>query len=111
MGNEVAKNVAVIIDDITKINIDFIKPNESFFYPLGTVHQMISCNRVYLGNDEYEIENETLIGAELHSENETKKLKLNTDILFASRRSWDSDNNSIVQAIDDLSRTLQMSRR
>ena len=110
-GNEVAKEIEVMVENTLITTIGFVKPNESFYYPIGTVRQMISCNRVYLLDDEHEIEKDQNITVKLKTKDHTSNYTLNTDILFTSRRDWGSDYERIADAIDDLSRYVQMSRR
>lgn len=110
-GNEVAKEIEVMVENNLITTIGFVKPNESFYYPIGTVSQMISCNRVYLLDDEHEIEKDQCIEVDLKTKNQTNKFNLNTDILFASRRDWGSDYERIADAIEEVSRSIQTSRR
>ena len=110
-GNEVAKEIEVMVENTISLATSFVKPNESFYYPIGTVRQMSSCNRVYLLDDEHEIEKDQYITVKLKTKEHTNSFTLNTDILFASRRDWGSDYERIADAIDDLSRYVQMSRR
>lgn len=62
-------------------------------------------------DDEHEIEKDQNITVKLKTKEHTSNYTLNTDILFASRRDWGSDYERIADAIDDLSRYIQMSRR
>lgn len=110
-GNEVAKEIEVLVDENFITTIGFVKPNESFYYPIGTVSQMISCNRVYLLDDEHEIEKDQYITVKLKTKDHTSNYTLNTDILFASRRDWGSDYERIADAIEEVSRSIQTSRR
>ena len=110
-GNEVAKEIEVMVENILITKIGFIKPNESFYYPIGTIRQMSSCNRVYILDDEHEIEKDQCIEVDLKTKKQTNKFNLNTDILFASRRDWGSDYERIADAIEEVSRSIQTSRR
>ena len=110
-GNEVAKEIEIWVEENFITTIGFIKPNESYYYPIGTVSQMISCNRVCLLDEEREIEKDQSIAVKLKTKEHTCDFMLNTDILFAARRDWGSDYERIADAIEEVSRTIQMSRR
>lgn len=53
-GNQVAERVKIVINGESITVADFIKPNESFVYPLGNIGQMIGCNRVWPDQGEKE---------------------------------------------------------
>ena len=83
-GNEVAKHIGVVIEDEQVTNIDFIKPNESYIYPLGTVVQMVNCNRVWL-NQGQELARGTPIKVQLTVNQKTYSFDMNTDLLYEYR--------------------------
>lgn len=83
-GNDVAKHVGVVIKNEQVTSIDFIKPNESYIYPLGSVWQMISCNRVLLNQGE-ELTRGTPIKVQLAVNQKTYSFDMNTDLLYEYR--------------------------
>lgn len=85
-GNIVAKNIDVIVFDNKRITIDFIKPNESYYYSLGHVFQMVDCNRAYLFDDDIELGQNEIISASLKSQEKASSYNINTTILFVSRK-------------------------
>lgn len=83
-GNDVAKNVGVIIEDKHVTNVDFIKPNESYIYPLGAVWQMLSCNRI-CSNQGEELTRGTPIHIQLTVNQKAYAFNINTDLLYDYR--------------------------
>ena len=83
-GNDVAKHGGVVIEGERVTSIDFIKPNESYIYPLGSVWQMINCNRVWLNQGE-ELTHGTPIKIQLTVNQKTYSFDMNTDLLYEYR--------------------------
>lgn len=106
-GNIVARDIDVFVLENKIATVDFIKPNESYYFPLGNVYQMIACNRIFLLDDESEIENNANILVELKTKGLTSTFKLNTNILFASRRKVESDSSEIADAIKNVATVIE----
>ena len=106
-GNIVARNIDVFVLENRIVTVDFIKPNESYYFPLGNVYQMIACNRVFLFDDESELENNANISVELKTKEQTSTYKLNTNILFASRRKVEDDSSEISDAIKNVATAIE----
>ena len=83
-GNDVARHIGVMIEDKQITSVDFIKPNESYIYPLGSVGQMISCNRVWPDQGE-ELTRGTPIKVQLIVKQKTYAFDINTDLLYEYR--------------------------
>lgn len=83
-GNDVARQIGVVIEDEQVTSIDFIKPNESYIYPLGSVGQMMSCNRVWPDRGE-ELTRGTPIKVQLTANQKTYIFNMNTDLLYEYR--------------------------
>lgn len=83
-GNDVAKQIGVVVENEQVTTVDFIKPNESYIYPLGAVGQMIGCNRVWPDRGE-ELQRGTPIKVQLVINQKTYLFKMNTDLLYEYR--------------------------
>ena len=83
-GNDVARHIGVVIEDKQITSVDFIKPNESYIYPLGSVGQMMSCNRVWPDQGE-ELTRGTPIKVQLTVKQKTYTFDMNTDLLYEYR--------------------------
>ena len=83
-GNDVAKQIGVVVENENVTTIDFIKPNESYIYPLGVVGQMMGCNRVW-PNQGQELKRGTSIKVQLVINRKTYDFDVNTDLLFEYR--------------------------
>ena len=106
-GNMVARDIDVFVLESKITTVDFIKPNESYYFPLGNVYQMINCNRVFIFDDESELENNANIPVGLRTKEQTSTFKLNTNILFASRRKVESDSSEIADAIKNVATVIE----
>ena len=106
-GNIVARDIDVFVLENKIATIDFIKPNESFYFPLGNVYQMIACNRVFLFDDESELENNANISVKLRTKEQTSTFELNTNIIFASRRKVESNSSEIADSIKNIATVIK----
>ena len=106
LGNEVAKDIQVFVFEKKLAVVDFVKPNESYYFPLGNVFQMISCNRVFLFENELELEDNATISVKLLVQGQTLSFEVNTNVLFASR-STENTTDKIVEAVRDVTRAIE----
>lgn len=107
LGNDVAKNIKVFIDDNQITTINFIKPNESVFYPIGVVHQMIEQNRAWLNVNGKELKEDDLLCIDLKSDNDTESFEANIDILFALRTNELTTLDDVVTAIEGVTKAVE----
>ena len=64
-------------------------------------------NRVFLFDDESELENNANVSVELKTKEQTSIYKLNTNILFASRRKVEDDSSEISDAIKNVATVIE----
>jgi hypothetical protein len=83
-GNNIAKNIEVIVDDKKITTIDFIKANESSIYPLGDVWQMAGCNRIW-PDAGGELKEGTYLAVQLVVAGNKLNYEINTDLLYSYR--------------------------
>lgn len=105
-GNDVAKDIEVFFYETKITTIDFIKQNESYYFPLGNVVQTLAGNRVFILDNKKEIENDTTIHIKLLMQEKTSVFEMSTDILFASR-STENATDKIVDAVNDVTRAIE----
>lgn len=99
-GNDVASQIDVVIEDEQVTSIDFIKPNESYIYPLGSVGQMLNCNRVW-PNQGGELTRGTPIKVQLTANQKTYTFNMNTDLLYEYRGVAMGTLRDVTKAIND----------
>lgn len=83
-GNLVAEKVKIIIKGKCITIADFIKPNESFVYPLGKIRQTMGGNHVLPDQGGALQQGESLI-VQLEINEDTHNYEVNTDLLYAYR--------------------------
>lgn len=99
-GNDVARQIGVLIENEQVTSIDFIKPNESYIYPLGSVGQMLNCNRVW-PNYGGELTRGTPIKVQLTANQKIYTFNVNTDLLYEYRGVAMGTLHDISKAIND----------
>lgn len=105
-GNEVSKDIEVSLLENQLFKVDFIKPNESCYIPVGNVIQTLGGNRVMLLDDEIMQEDSLIVRIKMLKEKTSMIFDLNTSILFASK-SMESGSDKIVDAIKDTTRAIE----
>jgi hypothetical protein len=101
-GNNIAKNIEVIVDNKKITIIDFIKANESCIYPLGDVGQMIGCNRIW-PDAGGELEKGAALSVQLIVEGNKYNYKINTDLLHSYRGVGNGTLGDISDKLEDIS--------
>lgn len=108
-GNDVAKDVKVIVKDTISFKCDFIKPNESILFPLGTVLRNVKGDNIVLFGDKGEkLNREFPFSVELETDGERETREVNTDILFSF---MGRGYNAIANSIDRVASEIRNSRR
>ena len=82
-GNDIAKDVTIKVQDALEHKCDFIKPNESVVYPIGTILHVIAGNRVLFENMPKELEPGEPIEVVVNVDGKSSQYSLSTDILFS----------------------------
>lgn len=103
-GNIVAKSIQVLLEAHKLAIIDFIKPNESVYLPIGELHMMLDRNHVYI--DDKEISDQDSISIILTVDNQQSIYRLNTSALFARSDVSDNTDFKTTQSIQSISETL-----
>lgn len=104
-GNIVAKNIRIIIEGNDEIYVDFIKPAESYVYPIGQIVRTAGGNSVTLSSG-FEIKPNEGLSLKLLRDEKSFDYRLNTDILFAKKEI--SVIHSIANDLTSISCTEQM---
>lgn len=105
-GNDVARQISVIVSGKHISTVDFIKPNESYMFPLGTVGQMIGCNRVWPDNGDELNEGDT-IHVQLIVEGKSYEFNVNTDLLFSCKGTYTGTLKEVSSQIDDVCKAIK----
>lgn len=82
-GNAPAKNIEIIHSGKMITKIDFISPNKSFMYPMGTMVQTLGGIHPF-GSSEIRIEKGKNVEFTLRVDGNELEYKVNPDILFVS---------------------------
>jgi len=98
-GNKTAKQIEVYVADEKITTIEYIKPNEVFMFPLGSVLRMVNCNRAFYKNEE-EISQGTSIKVTLKCEGIIEDFNINTDVLFVAFATADSSLRQMACSLD-----------
>ncbi len=101
-GNKVAEKVKIVLngEDITVV--DFVKPNESFMFPVGELVQMIESNRVWLDSGE-ELQQGAVLDVQLVSVDAVHTFQVNTDLLFTYRGTANGTLSEVADAVKEIS--------
>lgn len=83
-GNAIAKNVEIFAGKEKITTIDFIRPNGSFLYPVGTAYQTMGGNHISGGSKILLNEGEN-VAISLHVDGKVIDYSINPDVVFASR--------------------------
>lgn len=105
-GNGIAEEVELKLDDKLITTIDFIKPKESFFFPLGTVGQMLGGNYVWLDTEDGQKRPDSYKISLIVNGYETV-YTVNTGLLYAYRSEVDSDLKDVATQIKDFNKNTQ----
>ena len=100
-GNEVAEKIKVIVNGQDITTIDFIKPNESFMFPLGDVTEVISGNCVY-PDYERELVQGTPVDVQLICAGTPYNYQVNTDLLYAYHGVGNGTLSEVANAIESI---------
>jgi len=105
-GNGIAEEVELKLDDKLITTIDFIKPKESFFFPLGTVGQMLGGNYVWLDTEDGQKRPDSY-KISLIVNNQETVYRVSTGLLYAYRSEVDSDLKDVATQIKDFNKNTQ----
>ena len=111
-GNDIAKDISVNIDNSYKLQIEFIKPNESVVFPVGEIYLTMDTNVVYFntpGNSRQIAKDEKVTVLVSTSEGE-KAFFPSTDILFCYR-GFSSSDSQIVKKLSDIESAIKQRSR
>lgn len=109
-GNMVARQIEVAVFDNHITTIDFIKPGESYMFPLGTVGQMIEFNRVWPDSGD-ELKKGDPILVRLTVDSQDYEFSVNTDLLFSYRGTYTGTLKDVSNQLDSVTRAIENMRR
>ena len=112
-GNDIAKDISVEIDNGIKLQIEFIRPNESIVFPVGQIYHTMSENIVFLNDiDNYkQLSKDDKIMVTISTGEGKSVYYPSTDMLFCYRGVSNSDSE-IIKQLSEIERAIkQLSRK
>lgn len=104
-GTRPAKNVSLSISSKGFAEIDYIEPNGTASLPIGEVHRMLGCNRVYIQGTE--ISKDAIVKIEVSESNTGKTYELNTSSLFIRSEVLHNGEESMPKELRNINQTLK----
>lgn len=105
-GNAVAKNIHIEYRGTELALLDFIKPNESYKLLIGSIEQMIGCNRIFIQGTEI-FSTEVLVVVLSDDSLPERQYELNVSALFLHSDIVHNDEEEIVKELHSLNANIE----
>lgn len=104
-GQGIAENVILSLDGEKLTTIDFIKPNESYYFQVGTVGQMLDSNYIWLDILSEQIKPDSF-KIDIEVQGQKINYRVSADLLYAYRSEVDGSLKDITKQIEKSSKDI-----